>query len=59
MAKKRFGREQVVAELRLIEVLTTEGKALPLACSEAGITDVTFDRWRKEYGGLKGDQARG
>lgn len=42
MAKKRFSPEQVVAKLRQIEVLTAGGKALPLACKEAGITDVTY-----------------
>ena len=40
MAKKRFSPEQVVAKLRQIEVLAAAGKALPLACKEAGITDV-------------------
>jgi hypothetical protein len=41
MAKKRLGQERVVGTLRQIEVLTAGGKALPLACKEAGITDVT------------------
>ena len=50
MAKKRFSPEQVVAKLRQIEVLTAAGKALPLACKETGITDVTYYRWRKESG---------
>ena len=58
MAKKRFSPEQVVAKLRQIEVLTAAGKALPLACKEAGITDVTYYRWPKEYGGLKANQAK-
>ena len=58
MAKKRFSPEQVVAKLRRIEVLTAAGKALPRACKEARITDVTYYRWRKEYGGLKADQAK-
>ncbi len=47
-----------MAKLRQIEVLTAAGKALPLACKEAGITDVTCYRWRKEYGGLKANQAK-
>jgi hypothetical protein len=42
MAKKRFGPEHLVAKLRQIEVLTAGGKTLPLACKEAGITDVTY-----------------
>ena len=58
MAKKRFSPEQVVAKLRQIEVLTAAGKALALACKEAGITDVTYYRWRREYGGLKANQAK-
>ena len=59
MAKKRFGPEQVVAKLRQIEVLLGEGKLLALACKEAGITVVTYYRWRREYGGgLKANQAK-
>ena len=58
MAKKRFSPEQVVGKLRQIEVLTAGGMALALACKEAGITGVTYYRWRKEYGGLKSNQAK-
>lgn len=58
MAKKRFSAEQIVAKLRQIEVLLGEGKPLGLACKEAGVTDVTYYRWRREYGGLKGDQVK-
>jgi len=58
MAKKRFGLEQVVAKLRQIEVLQAGGKSIPQACKEAGVTDVTYYRWRKEYGGLKANQAK-
>ena len=58
MAKKRFGSEQVVTKLRQIEVLMGEGRSLQQAIREAGITDATYYRWRKEYGGLKGNQAK-
>jgi len=58
MANKKCSPEQAVAKLRQIDVLTGEGKSIHQACKEAGITDVTYYRWRKEYGGLKGDQAR-
>jgi len=58
MAKKRFGPEQVVAKLRRIAVLQAGGKSIPQACKEAGGTDVTYYRWRKEYGGLKANQAK-
>ena len=42
----------------MIEMLTAGVKTRPLACKEAGITVVTYHRWRKEYGGLKADQAK-
>lgn len=58
MAKKRFGPEQVVTKLRQIEVLMGEGRSLQQALREAAITDATYYRWGKEYGGLKGNQAK-
>jgi len=58
MAKKKFSPEQVVAKLRQIEVLRAGAKSIPQACKEAGVTDVTYYRWRREYGGLKADQAK-
>ena len=50
--------EQIVNILRQVEVAMANGKATPLACKEAGITEQTFYRWRKEYGGLKVAQAK-
>lgn len=58
MPKKTFTPEQIVATLRQIEVLVSQGKTVPLACKEAGIAEQTYYRWRKEYGGLKLEQAR-
>jgi transposase-like protein len=58
MPKKTFTPEQIVGKLRQIEVLMSQGKTVPVACKEAGITDQTFYRWRKEYGGLQTEQAR-
>jgi transposase-like protein len=58
MASKKFSPEQAVAKLRQIEVLQAAGKSIPAACKEAGITDVTYYRWRREYGGLKANQAK-
>ncbi len=58
MPKKKFTPEQIVATLRQIEVLVSQGKKVPLACKEAGIAEQTYYRWRKEYGGLKLEQAR-
>jgi len=47
-----------VLKLRQIEVQTTQGKSLALACKEAEISEQSYYRWRKEYGGLQVDQAR-
>src|ERR1035437_9330034 len=58
MAGKKHTAEQIVATLRQIEVGIGNGRITPQACREAGITIQTFYRWRKEYGGLKLDQAR-
>lgn len=56
MPKRRLNPEQVVTMLRQIEVMIAQGKPVQLACREAGISDKSYYRWRKEYGGL--DQAR-
>lgn len=58
MARKGFTPEQIVATLRQIEVAIAQGKTTPIACREAGISDVSYYRWRKEYGGLQIDQAK-
>jgi len=58
MATKRFKAEQIVTLLRQIEVELANGKTTPQACKEAEITVQTYYRWRKEYGGLKLDQAK-
>ena len=55
---KKHGAEQVVNLLRQIEVAVANGKTTPQACKEAGIVEQTYFRWRKEYGGLRVDQAR-
>lgn len=58
MPKKRFSAEQIVVLLRQIEVAMGAGKSTQIACREAGISEQSFYRWRKEYGGLDLDQAR-
>jgi transposase-like protein len=58
MATKRFKAEQIVTLLRQIEVGIGSGKTTPQACKEAEITVQTYYRWRKEYGGLKLNQAK-
>ena len=59
MAKgKKHTPEQIVSLLRQIEVAVANGKTTPIACRESGITEQTYYRWRKEFGGLQVDQAR-
>ena len=58
MPMKRYKPEQIVNLLRQIEVEIANGKTTPQACKEAEITQRTYYRWRKEFGGLKLDQAK-
>jgi transposase-like protein len=58
MPMKRYKPEQIVTLLRQIEVEIANGKTPPQACRDAQITAQTYYRWRKEYGGLKLDQAK-
>ena len=53
MPKKRFSAEQIVTVLRQIEVLISQGKAAPVACREAGISQQSYYRWRKELVGAE------
>ena len=55
---KKYQPEQVVNLLRQVEVSITNGKTTGQACKEALITEQTYYRWRKEYGGLQVDQAK-
>ena len=58
MARKRHTAEQVVNLLRQVEVAIANGKTTGQSCKEASITEQTYYRWRKEYGGLQVDQAK-
>lgn len=55
---QRPSAEQVVLMLRQIKVQTAQGKSIAVACKEADVSEQSYYRWRKEYGGLKVDQAR-
>ena len=55
MPRKSFTPEQVIAKLRLIEVAMSSGKTAQLACKETSISEQSYYRWRKEYGGLHHD----
>lgn len=58
MGRKINTAEEIVRKLRQAEVLLHEGKTVGEACRELGVTDSTYYKWRKEYGGLKLDQAK-
>ena len=58
MPRTNYTPEQIISKLRQIEILNNQGKAVLQAIKEAGISEVTYYRWRKEYGGLQVDQAR-
>ena len=58
MSTKRFRPEQIVNLLRQIEVQMANGKTTAQVAREGGITEQTYYRWRKEFGGMKLDQAK-
>jgi len=58
MARKKFDAGQIIGHLRTIEVFLSKGKTAAEACREVGITEQTYYRWRKEYGGMQVSQAR-
>jgi putative transposase len=59
MAKrKRYTAEEIIGKLREAEVLLAQGQALPAVCRKLAIAQQTYYRWRKEYGGLKINQAK-
>jgi transposase len=58
MARKRHKPEEIVAKLRQVDVLTAQGTSVAEAVRSIGVTEVTYYRWRQEYGGLKTDQVR-
>ena len=58
MAKKRHTAEQIIRKLREAEVELAKGQPMATVCKKLGVTDQTYYRWRKEYGGLRVDQAR-
>ena len=58
MARKRFKPEQIIGKLRQAEVLLAQGQKMGLVCKRIGVTEQTYYRWRKEYGGLRMDQAK-
>ena len=55
---KRFKAEEIVMKLREIELSQSKGEDIHQACRQAGVSEQSYYRWRKEYGGMKIDQAK-
>lgn len=58
MANKKHKAEEIVAKLRQVDVLVSQGGSVAEAIRGIGVTQLTYYRWRKEYGGLKGSQVK-
>ena len=58
MPRKRHTPEEIVAKLRQVDVLVSQGVPVADAVRQIGVTEVTYYRWRQEYGGLKLDQVK-
>ena len=58
MGKKRHTTEQIISKLREAEVELAKGQSVAQACRKLAVTEQTYYRWRKEYGGLRMDQAK-
>jgi transposase-like protein len=58
MPKKRHTPEEIVSKLRQVDVLVSQGTPVADAVRQIGVTEVTYYRWRQEYGGLKLDQVK-
>ncbi len=58
MGRKRFTPEQIIAKLREAELLLSKGLAIGEVSRQLGIAQLTYYRWRKEYGGMRVDQAK-
>ena len=58
MRRKRHSAEEIVNKLREADVELARGETVPQACRKIGVTEQTYYRWRREYGGMKVDQAR-
>ena len=58
MPRKSYKPEEIVAKLRQVDVLISQGQSAADAIRQIGVTEVTYYRWRRAFGGLKGDQVR-
>ena len=58
MPRKGFTPEQIINRLRTAEVELSQGKTVAQACKKIGVTEQTYYRWRKEYGGMRTEQVK-
>jgi putative transposase len=58
MGKSKFSAEQIIGKLHEADVLQSQGKTITEITRQLGISDMTYYKWRKEYGGLRIDQAK-
>ena len=58
MPRKSYKPEEIVAKLRQVDVLTSQDQSVAEAIRSIGVSEVTYYRWRQEFGGLKSDQVR-
>jgi len=58
MAKKGYTPEQIINNLREAEIMLSQGSTLSAILKKIGVSDVTYYRWRKEYGGMRVEQAK-
>jgi putative transposase len=58
MSRKRYTPEQIIGMLREAEVLLSQGRKTGEVCRQLGLSEQSYYRWRREYGGLKVDQAK-
>ena len=58
MSRKRFSPEQIIGMLREAEVRLSKGEKIKSICRSLGVTEQTYYRWRKDYGGMKVSQAK-
>jgi len=58
MPRKKYTAEEIVAKLRQVDVLGSQGQTMADAIRQIGVSEVTYYRWRQEYGGLKTDQVK-
>lgn len=58
MVRKGYTPEQIITKLREAEVLLSQGNTIGIVCKKIGVSDYTYYRWRKEYGGMQVEQAK-